>query len=66
MFILFHQDDNTFKYFYEDAISGDMYFEEFREFGINLGINHVDLSLIIFEMIQFMKDIEIIIPRFIY
>ena len=32
IFILFHQDDKTLKYFYETHISGDMSFEEFKKF----------------------------------
>ena len=32
MFILFHQDDKTLKYFHETHISGDMEFEEFKSF----------------------------------
>jgi len=32
MFILFHQDDKTLKYFYETHISGDMPFNEFKDF----------------------------------
>jgi len=32
MFILFKQRDKTLKYFYEDTISGDMEFEEFKQF----------------------------------
>lgn len=31
VFILFHQDDKTLKYFYETHISGDMEFKEFKE-----------------------------------
>ena len=32
VFILFHQDDKTLKYFHETHISGDMDFKEFKEF----------------------------------
>jgi general stress protein 26 len=32
VFILFHQDDKTLKYFYETHISGDMDFREFKSF----------------------------------
>ena len=32
VFILFHQDDKTLKYFYETHISGDMDFKEFKGF----------------------------------
>ena len=32
MFILFHQDDKTLKYFHETHISGDMDFKEFKSF----------------------------------
>jgi len=32
MFILFKQRDKTLKYFYEDTISGDMEFDEFKQF----------------------------------
>jgi len=32
VFILFHQDDKTLKYFHETHVSGDMYFSEFKEF----------------------------------
>ena len=31
VFVLFHQDDKTLKYFYETHISGDMEFKEFKE-----------------------------------
>jgi len=31
IFLLFHQDDKTLKYFYETPISGDMEFKEFKE-----------------------------------
>ena len=31
VFILFHQDDKTLKYFHETHISGDMDFKEFKE-----------------------------------
>jgi len=32
VFILFHQDDKTLKYFYETQVSGDMNFKEFKQF----------------------------------
>ena len=32
VFILFHQDDKTLKYFYDTHIIGDMDFKEFKEF----------------------------------
>ena len=32
IFILFHQDDKTLKYFHETHISGDMEFKEFKSF----------------------------------
>jgi hypothetical protein len=32
VFILFHQDDKTLKYFHETHISGDMDFKEFKQF----------------------------------
>ena len=32
VFILFHQDDKTLKYFHETHVSGDMDFDEFKEF----------------------------------
>ena len=32
VFVLFQQDDKTLKYFYETHISGDMPWEEFRQF----------------------------------
>jgi len=32
IFILFHQDDKTLKYFHETHISGDMDFKEFKAF----------------------------------
>ena len=31
VFVLFHQDDKTLKYFYETHISGDVEFKEFKE-----------------------------------
>ena len=32
VFVLFHQDDKTLKYFYETHVSGDMDFKEFKKF----------------------------------
>ena len=32
VFILFHQDDKTLKYFHDTYISGDMNFKEFQQF----------------------------------